>query len=199
MRPAKNHRPALLKTAARLFAQKPFHEVLMDDVAAEAGVAKGTVYRFFLTKDDLYVAVCLEFLDELIAQASEVAQRNDPPLKKLENVASLVLRFFLAHRDFYQVLQREWGNTHREALLARRSAIRSLLAGVLREGQQQGVFRRTHPELAADGLMGMIRSFVRFGDRRIGPDELAAHLLDLFLHGTAASAPEGKESTCREA
>jgi AcrR family transcriptional regulator len=199
MRPAKNHRPELLKAAARLFAQKQFHEVLMEDVADEAGVAKGTVYRFFCTKDDLYVAVCLEFLDELTAQLTEVAQRPDEPRIRLECMAILIFKYFHARRDFFQVMQREWGGTHRNALLARRSSTRSLLAQVLKEGQQGGAFRdAVNPDLAADGLMGMIRNFVRFGDPRLTPDQMIPHLLDLFLHGMAASEGRGKESPCRE-
>jgi AcrR family transcriptional regulator len=113
MRPAKNHRPALLKTATRLFAQKPFHEVLMEDVAAETGVAKGTIYRFFPTKEKLYDAVCLESLDEMNGQLGVAAQTSESPLIRVERMTGIVVEYFSVHRDFFEVLQRKWVSAHR--------------------------------------------------------------------------------------
>jgi AcrR family transcriptional regulator len=199
MRTAKNHRPALLKAAARLFAQKPFHEVLMEDVADETGVAKGTVYRFFPTKDHLYAAVCLESLDEMTGQIREAAGAPDAPLVRLERMAAIVVEHFHAHRDFFQVLQREWSSTRpnrRDTFLARRVAARELFAAVIREGQQTGAFNSFNADLAADGLLGVIRSFVRFGDPKVSPRELTERLLELFLHGIAAE-PREKEPPCQ--
>jgi AcrR family transcriptional regulator len=199
MRPAKNHRPVLLKTAARLFAQKPFHEVLMEDVATEAGVAKGTIYRFFSTKEKLYAAVCLESLDEMNGQLGEAAQAPELPLVRLERMAGIVVEYFRAHRDFFQILQREWVSAQqngRAAFLARRSAARDLFASVIREGQETGAFNSFSADLAADGLLGIIRSFVRFGDPKLAPRELTDQLLELFLHGIAAIERREKEPPC---
>lgn len=193
MRPAKNHRPALLKTATRLFAQKPFHEVLMEDVAVETGVAKGTIYRFFPTKEKLYAAVCLESLDEMNGQLSAAAETSESSLVRVERMTGIVVEYFSAHRDFFEVLQREWVSTHqngRAAFLARRSAARDLFASVIREGQQTGVFNSFRADLAADGLLGMIRSFVRFGDPKASAKELTERLLKLFLHGIAGAEKE---------
>ena len=50
----------IVRAAAEVFANRDFHRVLMDDVAARAGVGKGTLYRYFPTKDDLYFAtICI--------------------------------------------------------------------------------------------------------------------------------------------
>ena len=46
----------LLEAARRVFAEKGFHEATVDDVAEEAGVAKGTVYLYYRSKRDLYWA-----------------------------------------------------------------------------------------------------------------------------------------------
>ena len=58
---------AILEAASRVFAQRPFHEVLIDDIAADAGIGKGTIYRYFETKDDLYFNAVLHVLDTLKA------------------------------------------------------------------------------------------------------------------------------------
>lgn len=113
MRHAKNHRPTLLKTATRLFAQKPFHEVLMEDVAADAGVAKGTIYRFFPAKEKLYDAVCLESLDEMNGRLGAAAQASASPRVRVERMTGIIVDYFRAHRDFFQVLQHKWVSAHR--------------------------------------------------------------------------------------
>ena len=45
---------AILEAAAKVFAMKPFHGVLIDEIASDAGIGKGTIYRYFETKDELY-------------------------------------------------------------------------------------------------------------------------------------------------
>ena len=47
----------MLAAAARLFGSQRFHEVRMEDIAAEAAVAKGTLYRYFADKEQLYRAM----------------------------------------------------------------------------------------------------------------------------------------------
>ena len=49
-------REAILAAASIEFAERDFHQVLMDDVSARAGVGKGTLYRYFPTKDELFIA-----------------------------------------------------------------------------------------------------------------------------------------------
>ena len=56
---------AILDAASQVFALRPFHEVLIDDIAADASIGKGTIYRYFPTKEDLYFATILHGLDTL--------------------------------------------------------------------------------------------------------------------------------------
>src|SRR5688572_22243770 len=56
-RPDEQKRRDILAVAARLFGSKPFHEVRLEDIAAEARIGKGTIYIYFRSKEDLYVAI----------------------------------------------------------------------------------------------------------------------------------------------
>src|SRR5215510_6251973 len=60
-----NRGQQILDTAARLFDKRRYHELRMEDVAAQAGVAKGTLYRYFHDKEDLYIALLLSALRRL--------------------------------------------------------------------------------------------------------------------------------------
>src|SRR5260370_42216817 len=61
----------ILEAASGVFADREFHEVLIDDVAAQAGVGKGTVYRYFRTKEELYFETILQAFDDLSATLAE--------------------------------------------------------------------------------------------------------------------------------
>ena len=68
-------RRAILDAAEAAFARKEFDEVLTDDVAALAGVGKGTLYRYFPTKEELYSAALLRGFEELERDLAELDAR----------------------------------------------------------------------------------------------------------------------------
>ena len=74
-RPDERKRQLITATAARMFATQPFHKVRLDDIAAEAGVGKGTLYIYFENKEDLYFSLVYqgfaELVDRLTAQLAE--------------------------------------------------------------------------------------------------------------------------------
>ncbi|WP_194922470.1 TetR/AcrR family transcriptional regulator [Catenulispora pinisilvae] len=59
-------RAQLIGIGARLFAERPYHEVQMDEVGAAAGVTRGLVYRYFPSKRDLFAAVYRQAADGLL-------------------------------------------------------------------------------------------------------------------------------------
>ena len=163
MRIATDHRSAILKTAARLFARKRFDEVLMEDVAAQVGVAKGTIYRFYPTKEKLYAAICFEWLDTLQQELQDAARGTGDAAVRLQKMIHRSALHYAERRDFYQVMVRQETLQAFYALpafLQRRAAIRDLFAGVIREGCARRVFRGVSPVVAADLLLGMNASVV---------------------------------------
>src|ERR1044071_4043546 len=65
-RPSEIKRRKISDTAARLFATQPFHKVRLDDVAAAAGVGKGTLYIYFKSKEDLYFSLIYDGFAQLV-------------------------------------------------------------------------------------------------------------------------------------
>lgn len=194
MRVAADHRSEILKAAARLFARKRFHQVLMEDVAGQVGIAKGTLYRFFPTKEKLYAAICFEWLDSLHKELESAARGTQDVRARLREMIRRSVRHFATHRDFFQVMQRQ--ETLKAfcvmpAFLERRAAFRDVYAGVIRKGCTQKVFRAVSPVLAADLLLGMLRSLLRFGDPRLSPEAAADTIAELFFNGIATVCQEG--------
>lgn len=201
LRVATDHRPEIIRNAARLFAQKRFDEVLMEEVAARAGIAKGTVYRFFPTKEDLYAAICVQWLDRLIGELRALAEDSSPVTTRMEAMIAHSVEHFRTHKDFYRVLQRQEPLAQpgpRPEMLARRSSIRELYARLIREGQASGELRGGEAASLANMLLGMIRSQTLFSEQSQVPQAIAREVLDLFLHGTAKNGNgKGARKSCR--
>lgn len=80
-----------------LFAEKPYDDVLMDDVASRAGVSRALLYRYFPNKRDLFAAVYREAADRLVAQTTA-----DPSPSVLAHVSvglDAHIDYFLANRN----------------------------------------------------------------------------------------------------
>ena len=76
-------REHLLDTAAAMFAEKPYDDVMIQDIAARAGVSRALMYRYFSTKRDLYVALFKRASDRFLARISP-----DPQLPLAQQLAT---------------------------------------------------------------------------------------------------------------
>ncbi|MBN8511349.1 MAG: TetR/AcrR family transcriptional regulator [Burkholderiales bacterium] len=73
----------LLQAALELFVEKGFAAARSEEVAARAGVSKGTLYRYFPSKAELFKAVVRQNLSALIAEGQQLADRFDGPSDEL--------------------------------------------------------------------------------------------------------------------
>lgn len=88
-------RAQLLDTGAALFAEKPYEDVSMEDVAALAGVSRGTLYHYYSNKRDFYVAIFKRASKRFLARANP-----DPQLPLAEQVATGLethIQYFVDH------------------------------------------------------------------------------------------------------
>ncbi len=101
---------AILESATQLFSQKGYRTTSMSEVAREAGVADGTIFYHFKTKEELFLAVLENFKNELIAEFSTYLDGREfqTGLEKIEDLLSFYIslvnrledRFLLLHRHF---------------------------------------------------------------------------------------------------
>jgi AcrR family transcriptional regulator len=191
MRIAVDHRDAILEASAALFARRPYHEVLMDHVADKVGVAKGTVYRYYETKEDLFAAVALFYFDRMNAEIAISSKGDAPPLQRLHATMLCVARLLEEHKNFFQVMQQhecELFIRKKSDFAKRRAHFRGILAELLNEAQARGeVSCPFDTAVAGDMLMGMIRNVRRLSDPPPPPEKLTEMALHIFIHGLAAS------------
>jgi AcrR family transcriptional regulator len=155
----------ILDAAAHLFAKHRYHEVRMDDIAESAGVAKGTLYRYYRDKEDLYVALTLHGAELLFDESQAIMDGPGDPDQKLRDFITGCVRFYEKHPYFLELIQRiETSNTTASvtALGAIRSQFYHLTADLIKQIQREGKPATRRPELAALALLGMIRGILRF-------------------------------------
>jgi|SRR5579875_2388332 len=185
MRTADPTRPQrILESAAHLFGQRHYHEVRVEDIAAKAGVSKGTVYQYFKDKEDLYVALILYSLNRLYQQTRETIAEMTEPEEQLLAVVREGVQFFTAQPYFLELIQRvdvSRSAAHSSALDASRTRFLELLVHIIEQLNRSGHWHTDDPELAALALMGIMREALRWRGHQA--DQLPEQIVQLFLYG----------------
>jgi AcrR family transcriptional regulator len=156
------------KTAEKLFASGRYHEVTLDDVCKKAGVGKGTVYRYFKDKEDLFWQVIASGQDELAASVEAVAREETDPGAGLRKAVGRVAEFFRErHNLFRLVWSEQLRDSHRRQTVHRRWGTRdqkviSVVASFIAKGIEQGDYETDlNAAAAARLLLGMVRTALR--------------------------------------
>ena len=176
----------ILQAAAELFTERDFHQVLMDDVAARADVGKGTVYRYFPTKEDLYFATIFEGWDRLGKELEAVAQQHGPLHETLEHVTRQVLSYFWHRRQFVTLVHRLENNLEGEEQAdwqRRRDSIVRVFADILSKGVAAQALSNGQMRLVTEMYLGMLRSIILYRGDHDTPDTMAPLAVQLFLDG----------------
>ena len=181
-------RECILKAATRLFARNEFHGVLMEDISAEAGVGKGTLYRYFKTKDDLFVESVFwaagNTIDHLRAHLAPTVGTE----RALREVVWHTLHFFKSNDSFFHMLHHhkvDHSCKAREAIHEKRGQLWHLMEEMIAAGVEAGLYREIDVHVSATMLWGMIRSSIRRLDD-YDPKVLVDHISELFTKGVQA-------------
>ena len=175
----------ILEAASRVFADREFHEVLIDDVATAAGVGKGTIYRYFPTKDDLFFAAILHSFDRLSDALAESLAQETSPRRRLERIAREVLSFSWGRRDLFTLLlndERRFAKRDGE-LQKRREAVSRLAQEAILEGIRRREFRGIDARIGAELFRGMIRAANTLRRPEDTLDGLVSEIVGIFTHG----------------
>jgi AcrR family transcriptional regulator len=182
----------ILTAAGRLFASHRFHEVRMEDVACAAGVGKGTLYRYFTDKEELYLALLSRAAAGLRRGIDDGQAAADGPRARLEALIAAILDYFDDNPYLFDLIQhaesRQPSGTLEDWRQVRVSNLRLALE-ILEEGRQEGLWDVPDPETPVLMLLGGLRAVLRFGSPP-RPANLARRLVDDFLHGASRLAPE---------
>ena len=98
-------REIILKAVEEVIKTKRFHEVKMDDVAKQAGVGKGTIYRYFPNKDELYFELAVSGFDSIKKDVLDLAASSSNYEKKFLKLIKRMEAFFLTRKTITRVMR----------------------------------------------------------------------------------------------
>jgi AcrR family transcriptional regulator len=185
-KPADERREDLLEAARRVFAEKGLPNATISDVTEAAGVAKGTFYLHFDSKEALLGALKQRFVDDLVARALQLYTTvgHDDWWALADVTVESMIDHLLEHRDLIQVFARDGFQPESAALFGDASSkLRNVFAAGIKAGMEAGAFRVTDPLLTATFLDHAIHGTVEHAvlyEGGIDRDYLVAGAKDLL-------------------
>jgi AcrR family transcriptional regulator len=162
----------ILRTAARIFAEKSYHSTSMRDISRATNVSLAGLYHYCRSKEELLFLIQDNCFGRVLERLEQQLQEVDEPIIKLRIFIENHLSFFAANMAEMKVLSHEDNYTR----LARR---------ILQELQELTNNRAVDLTVATYALFGMMNWIYNWYDPqgKLGVHELAQHLTQLFLGG----------------
>jgi TetR/AcrR family transcriptional regulator, fatty acid metabolism regulator protein len=180
----------IIDAAVRVFARTGFFNSRVSDIAREAGIASGTIYLYFKTKDEILVTLFREKMAGFVSTLrKEIAGEPDAPAK-LRRLVRLHFETLQARPELAEVVQlelRQGQKFFRGACAQEISAYFDLIGSVLEEGVAAGVFRPELPVKIATkmlfGAMDQLTTSWVLGKRGYRLADAAEPIANTFLRG----------------
>lgn len=180
-----NQTDKMLVAAARLFGGNRFDKVRMEDIAAAAAVGKGTLYRYFQDKEDLFCALLAKASDQIQTRMATAVESAISARDKLIAFIEAGIEYFDEQPHLGSLIQRvELLYGMDSPWQPAREMFGRTCMDLFQFGSANGEFRIGHPEQAAQMLIGGTRSVILYGQlpRPVG---LAKTIVSDFLLGAA--------------
>lgn len=195
---SQNKRQQILQAAYAVFSSKGYHRATVDEIISLADTGKGTVYNYFVNKEQLFYTLIKECSMPFQIIIEGIVNSTEPPLEKVEMIIKAFLEFYVKNANLWRVMMHEVrgfgdagsSNFTREQLDKYKTCFCEtigMIEKVLLEAQEKGFIREScDAAKAAHGLFSVIVTFVF---RDFVNDDIAetAHTIaDLFLYGAVA-------------
>jgi TetR/AcrR family fatty acid metabolism transcriptional regulator len=182
----------IIDAAVRVFARAGYYNSRVSDIAREAGIASGTIYLYFKTKDEILVTLFREKMAEWVAHVrKEIAGVTDP-IAKIRRLVALHFTVLEANPALAEVVQVELRQGHkffRGASAHEISAYFDLIGSVLDEGVATGQLRNDLPVKVATkvlfGAMDQVATSWVLGKRTYRLGDAAEAVAAIFIKGVS--------------
>jgi TetR/AcrR family fatty acid metabolism transcriptional regulator len=187
---APDKREAILRAATKVFARGGYFNSKVADIATEAGIADGTVYLYFKSKDEILHSIFDRAMDEFIGEGRRELAELTGAKVKLARIAALHLEKLGADRDLAVVFQVELRGSikHMQEFSAAGFAeYLEVIRKSIEEGQAAGEFRDDiKPIIAAKIFYGALDEMVTnwiLSKRSYALAPMATEVMKVLFHG----------------
>ncbi|MBN1853681.1 MAG: TetR/AcrR family transcriptional regulator [Pirellulales bacterium] len=184
-------RDAIYEGALEVLEEFGLNGATMDRVAAAAGVAKGSLYNYFHSKDELLTFVHERTVQPLEETIQQIATTHQTAAEIIESMAHHWRRYVVEHRAAFQILIR---NSNTEGILEEAStrteqAMRDLIRKIILQGIEAGEFRPIQAQYVSEMILAAAKGLLEaeFAEKNPRSDEeTIGTLIGVFLHGLCA-------------
>jgi uroporphyrinogen-III synthase len=187
-------RNKIIESASQLFSQMSYHEVMMEDVAKQAAIAKGTVYNYFETKEDLYFSIMKLRMEHLVQSLKNKIQYEMSSIDSLHSFIIHLYMFMMKYQSFFLMYQKE--NLKADHILCEElsrleNELKSLLLDIIKSGKTEKLFRDIEETFTVDMILGSIYGAIyrgienKYAEARVVNDR--EMIYDFVLHGLFTS------------
>jgi AcrR family transcriptional regulator len=183
---------AIREAALRVVGRKGLEKATVDDIALEAGVAKGTLYLYFRSRDEIIEKTIGAAVDDLLARLQRAADGAGPGpfAQALERVLTAQFAYFDENRDFFRLYfaSGEYSEDRRLRQSRRYRLHLDQLVALIKRGRRRGELKSLEPERAAIAIAGAARDVIlrRLHEKEPpSPEADARFLRDLLFSGLA--------------
>ena len=153
-------RERILDAAIKVFAAEGFYNAKVSQIAHEAGVADGTIYLYFKSKDDLLINLFEDRMERVNANLREAIETESTAVARLKRIVKLHLELVEQNRDMAEVISvelRQSSKFIREYSNPKFAEFLRTIAGAVVEGQRTGELRTgIDPYVFARALFGAL-------------------------------------------
>lgn len=179
---------AIFQSAMRVFSKSGYNGATMDAIAADAGVAKGTLYYHFKSKEEIFKYIIKEGMNFIKEKIENVASKQDDALSKIRVLCRIQLGLVYESRDFFKVIMSQlWGQEIRQLEL--RESLKNYISYIelyLEEAMLEGIVKKGDASFMAYTLFGTICSaavYELINEDKKNLDEMIDNLLSYVLNG----------------
>jgi len=141
----KDRRAIILDAALRTFVQRGYPETKVAEIASEAGVAEGTLYNYFPSKEDLLLALFDEKWGRIIDDIKKKIVRVDNPNDQLKAIFSTVVKMFKKNRHLAELFMIDIKQSSiflNNYTINRIVEFIDIIEEILKEGKRKGIYRK---------------------------------------------------------
>jgi len=189
----------ILDAATIVFSEKGYNRANTDEIAKKAGLGKGTLYRYFKDKKDIFFSVVDRGLNKLKEKMLKEVEDIQDPLKRIERAVKTYLSFFEENSNLVEIL------IHEQSSFRKRIAKRYFehyygnverIKRTFRKAITQGLMKNIDIETAISVLTSMLNGLIymwQFEGRKYSLKDKASIVIKIFFTGIIKDERRRKE------
>jgi TetR/AcrR family transcriptional regulator len=182
---------AIFESAIKVFSNSGYTGATMDEVVARAGVAKGSLYYHFKSKEELFLFIIREGINLIHEEVDKATKGMDNPYEIIKEAFKVMLKYVYKNKDLFKVIISQlWGNEARNDML--REEIKVLIDNStekFKAGISAGFIENEDPELLSYSLIGVLVSSALYeiiNETGYDHEEVAEKFMKYFEYGINA-------------